>query len=103
MPKQKFNIRQRRCAKQFAKIVDAHAEEIQDILPRDCRRGQQRQDHEATMVADIIANARHYCTVRGIDWYEVDRRAYEHVLAEAQQPLRGEYRTRDGKIIEVIK
>lgn len=44
-------------------------------------QGRSGDDREATVV-DLLADARHWCDANGKDFYEFDRIAYRHYLAE---------------------
>ena len=44
-------------------------------------QGRNGDDLEATVV-DLLADARHWCDSHGKDYYEFDRIAYGHYLAE---------------------
>jgi hypothetical protein len=39
-------------------------------------------DEPSTSLVDFLADARHWCDQSGEDYAELDRRAYQHYLAE---------------------
>src|SRR5438067_3570646 len=83
-----FARNNKKCADSIRFVLQQIVKQSQARADRPIQPIRKREDYQ-TAIVDLLANVRHFCDAKGIEFHEADDSAHRHYTAEVVQARTG--------------